>query len=187
MRDTWSVLARWLPAIGLSLGMALGAGCISGAAETPDDSSATAAPPSGQTVKFHVVLGDGPFKGTYDVAAEVCLAGVMKAGSWHATWEDEMSAKNKLTAVIVGFNPKPTFGNGISMMVNFGDEEDKILYEVQKPDLHGRRPGADRHADLQGQGTRRVLQGRHVCRRRPGGDHRRVREGAAGLTAGFRM
>ncbi len=133
MRDTWSVLARWLPAIGLSLGMALGAGCISGAAETPDDSAATAAPPSGQTVKFHVVLGDGPFKGTYDVAAEVCLAGVMKAGSWHATWEDEMSAKDKLTAVIVGFDPKPTFGNGISMMVNFGDEEDKILYEVQKP------------------------------------------------------
>ena len=133
MRDTWSVLARWLPAIALSVGMALGAGCISGAAETPDDSSATAAPPSGQTVKFHVVLGDGPFKGTYDVAADVCLAGVMKAGSWHATWEDEMSAKNKLTAVLVGFDPKPTFGNGISMMVNFGDEEDKILYEVQKP------------------------------------------------------
>ena len=134
MRDTWSVLARWLPAIGLSLGMALGTGCVSGAAETSDVSAATAAPPSGQTVKFHVVLGDGPFKGTYDVAAEVCLAGVMKAGSWHATWEAETSPKDKLTAVIVGFDPKPTFGNGITMMVNFGgDDEDKILYEIQKP------------------------------------------------------
>ena len=130
MRDSWSVLAQWLPAIGLSLGMALGAGCISGAAETPDD---PAAPPSAQTVKFHVVLGDGPFKGAYDVAAEVCLAGIMKAGSWHATWESETAPKDKLTAVIVGFDPKPTFGNGITMMVNFGDEEDKILYEVQKP------------------------------------------------------
>ena len=133
MRDTCSVLKRWLPAIALSLGMALGAGCMSGAAETPDNSAATAARLSGQTAKFHVVLGDGPFKGTYDVAAEVCLAGVMKAGSWHATWEAETAPKDKLTAVIVGFDPKPTFGNGITMMVNFGDEEDKILYEIQKP------------------------------------------------------
>jgi hypothetical protein len=133
MRDTWSALARGLPATGLVLGMALGAGCISGSAESPNEAGAAAARPSGQAVKFRVMLGDGPFNGTYDVAAEVCLAGVMKAGSWHATWEAGTAPTDKLTAVIVGVDPKPTFGNGITMMVNFGDEEDKVLYEIQKP------------------------------------------------------
>ena len=160
--------------------------CVSGAAEATGE--ATAAPAAMGTVKFHVVLGDGPFKGTYDVASDACLAGVMKAGSWHATWEDEMSAKNKLTAVLLGFDPKPTFGNGITMMVNFGAMA-MTKSSTKSRSQPSRSPTAGRHAtlDLQGQGTRRVLQGRHVCRRRPGGDHRRVREGAAGLTAGFRM
>ena len=66
-------------------------GCTSGARRPQTRPPRRLRAATGQTVKFHVVLGDGPFKGTYDVAAEVCLAGVMKAGSWHATWEDEMT------------------------------------------------------------------------------------------------
>ena len=135
MRDTLSVWARWLPAMGLCLAIAIGAGCVSGTAETSGDADATAAPPPGGTVKFHVVLGDGPFKGTYDVASDACLGGVMKTGSWHATWEADTTVKDKITAVLVGIDPKPTFGNGLTTVVTFGDDEDKVLYEVLKPEI----------------------------------------------------
>jgi hypothetical protein len=44
-------------------------------------------PQSAPASKFHVVLADGPFKGTYDVTGEPCMAGFQKKGSWHATWQ----------------------------------------------------------------------------------------------------
>ncbi|MBK5297324.1 MAG: hypothetical protein JJE40_09205 [Vicinamibacteria bacterium] len=135
MRDTLSALARLLSVVGLCLAIATGNGCASGEAETAGDAGPPPNPLSAGTVKFHVVLGDGPFKGTYDVASDACLAGVMKAGSWHATWEAETSAKDKISAVLVGLDPKPTFGNGLTTMVGFGgDGEDKVIYEVQKPE-----------------------------------------------------
>jgi len=86
--------------------------------------------------KFHVVLSGGPHKGTYDVTADACMAGLQKAGSWHATWEAEKDEKGKLTAVLLGIDPKPTFGNGLTLVVNFGDEDSKLMYEVLEPVTH---------------------------------------------------
>ena len=83
--------------------------------------------------KFHVVLSGGPYKGTYDVSADACLAGVQKKGSWHATWETEVDQKGKLSAVLLGFDPKPTFGNGYTASVHFGDPDSQLLYELLTP------------------------------------------------------
>ncbi len=133
--------AQLLSGIGLSLTILAGGGCTSGAAEATGE--ATAASAAG-TVKFHVVLGEGPFKGTYDVASDACLGGVMKAGSWHATWEADDSVKDKLSSVLLGFDPKPTFGNGLITVVGFGgDGEDKVLYEVHEAGIHGRTTGGN--------------------------------------------
>lgn len=85
---------------------------------------------SAGAAKFRVVLGDGPYKGTYDVAADACLAGVQKKGSWHATWETDKAQKGKLSAVLVGFDPKPTFGNGSTASVHFGPTDSQLLYEL---------------------------------------------------------
>lgn len=84
------------------------------------------------TTKFHVTLGAGLFKGTYDVASEFCDAGLHKAGSWNARWEDDRAGKGKLSAVLIGIDPKPMFGSGILAVVEFGGDEHKVLYEVQK-------------------------------------------------------
>lgn len=111
---------------------AVGGACADEDAESQDPSGQTPSATSGNTAKFHVVLGGGPHAGTYDVASEACMAGIQKPGSWHATWESERPAKGKLSAVLVGFDPSPTFGNGVTTVVNFGDEETKLLYEVQK-------------------------------------------------------
>ena len=133
MRVTFSDSAQLLSGIGLSLTILAGGGCTSGAAEVTHEATASSA---AGTVKFHVVLGEGPFKGTYDVASDACLGGVMKAGSWHATWEADDSVKDKLSSVLLGFDPKPTFGNGLTTVVGFGgDGEDKVLYEVMKPEF----------------------------------------------------
>lgn len=130
MRNWLAVSRGWLLAVGLVT--ALGSACASGEADTPDASSQTPSTTSGTSAKFHVVLGGGPHAGTYDVASEACMAGIQKPGSWHATWESERPAKGKLSAVLVGFDPTPTFGNGVTTVVNFGDDETKLLYEVQK-------------------------------------------------------
>jgi hypothetical protein len=68
------------------------------------------------SAKFHVVLRGGPFAGTYDVTADACMAGLQKQGSWHATWEAEIDEKGKLSAVLLGIDPKPTFGNGLTIL-----------------------------------------------------------------------
>jgi hypothetical protein len=83
--------------------------------------------------KFHVVLAGGPFKGTYDVTGEQCMAGLQKKGSWHATWETDKEQKGKLSAVLVGFDPTPTFGNGLTASVHFGPPDSQVLYEILKP------------------------------------------------------
>ena len=83
--------------------------------------------------KFHVVLGAGPFKGTYDVTGEACMAGLQKKGSWNATWETDKEQKGKLSAILVGFDPAPTFGNGLTASVHFGPPDSQILYEILKP------------------------------------------------------
>jgi hypothetical protein len=85
------------------------------------------------SAKFHVVLGGGPFAGTYDVTADACMAGLQKQGSWHATWEAEKVEKGKLSAVLLGIDPKPTFGTGLTMVVSFGDPDSQLMYEVLKP------------------------------------------------------
>jgi hypothetical protein len=85
------------------------------------------------SAKFHVVLHAGPFAGTYDVTADACMAGLQKQGSWHATWEAEIDKKGKLSAVLLGIDPKPTFGNGLTMTVSFGDPDSQLMYEVLKP------------------------------------------------------
>ena len=83
------------------------------------------------TTKFHVTLGAGLHKGTYDVASEFCDAGLHKAGSWNARWEDDRAGKGKLSAILIGIDPKPMFGSGITAIVEFGGDEHKVLYEVQ--------------------------------------------------------
>lgn len=85
-----------------------------------------------RTTKFHVTLGAGPFAGTYDVASEACDAGLHKPGSWNALWEADGGGKGKLTAVMVGIDPKPFYGSGITAVVEFGGDEHKVLYEIQK-------------------------------------------------------
>jgi len=116
MRVTFSDLAHLLSGIGLSVTILAGGGCASGAAEATGE--ATAASAAG-TVKFHVVLGEGPFKGTYDVASDACLGGVMKAGSWHATWEADDSGKDTLSSVLLSSSAAGivTFVAAVSFLV----------------------------------------------------------------------
>jgi hypothetical protein len=83
--------------------------------------------------KFHIVLGAGPYKGTYDVAGDACMAGLQKKGSWHATWETANEQKGKLSAVLIGFDPTPTIGNGYTASVHFGPPDSQLLYEILKP------------------------------------------------------
>jgi len=83
---------------------------------------------------FHVVLGGGPYAGTYDVASESCLAGVMKPGAWNATWSADITLKDKISSVITGIDPKPVVaGAEATATVSFGQEDDQVLYEVLKP------------------------------------------------------
>lgn len=117
---------------------ALAVGCANGSAESSDGGEPGAAPPSAagpaKGAKFHVALAGGPFKGTYDVAAEACMANIQKPGSWHATWESDTATTTGPSAVLVGFDPRPTFGNGLTTVVGFGgDGDDKVLYEVLEP------------------------------------------------------
>jgi hypothetical protein len=88
---------------------------------------------SGGGSKFHVVIGAGPNKGTYDVAGEACMAGLQKKGSWNATWETSNEQKGKLSAVLVGYDPKPTFGSGYTASLHFGPPDTQLLYEILKP------------------------------------------------------
>lgn len=116
----------------------LAVGCANGSAETDDGSDSAAPPPQAaapsKAAKFHVVLAGGPFKGTYDVAADACMANIQKPGSWHATWENDTNTAKGPSSVLVGFDPRPTFGNGLTTVVGFGgDGDDKVLYEVQAP------------------------------------------------------
>jgi len=83
--------------------------------------------------KFHVVLTGGPFKGTYDVTGEPCMSGLQKKGSWHATWETDKEEKGKLAAILVGYDPTPTFGNGLTASVHFGPPDSQVLYEMLTP------------------------------------------------------
>jgi len=83
--------------------------------------------------KFHVVLVGGPYKGTYDVTGEPCMAGLQKKGSWHATWETGKEEKGKLAAVLVGYDPTPTVGNGLTASVHFGPPDSQVMYEILKP------------------------------------------------------
>jgi hypothetical protein len=85
------------------------------------------------SAKFHVVLHGGPFAGTYDLVADACMAGVQKQGSWHAIWEAEKDEKGKVSAVLLGIDPKPTYGNGLTMSVSFGEPDSQLMYEVLTP------------------------------------------------------
>ena len=102
--------------------------------------------------KFHVVLADGPYKGTYDAAGEPCMAGLQKKGSWHATWETDKEQKGKLSAVLVGFDPTPTFGNGLTASVHFGPPDSQVLYEILKPTFSVDDRGATATLTMKGEG-----------------------------------
>lgn len=131
----WKYTRRWAAALTCVLGLAA-SGCGADPTETDDNTEPVAATVSqaAKAAKFHVVLAGGPFKGTYDVAAEACMANIQKSGSWHATWEDETGTTKGPSAVLVGYDPRPTFGNGLTTLVSFGgDGDDKVLYEVQAP------------------------------------------------------
>lgn len=93
------------------------------------DAIGAQAPPS----KFHVVLSGGPFKGIYDVTGEPCMADLQKKGSWNATWETAKEEKGKMSAILAGFDPKPTFGNGRTASVHFGPPDSQLLYEIVTP------------------------------------------------------
>ena len=118
----WNTRLLWRAAGACAVGLVVG--CSSGSAETGEAAKAA---------KFHVVLSGGPFKGTYDVAAEACMANIQKPGSWHATWEDETFPEKGLSAVLVGFDPKPMFGKGLTTAVTFGRESTQVMYEVLEP------------------------------------------------------
>ena len=102
--------------------------------------------------KFHVVLGAGPFKGTYDVTGEACMAGLQKKGSWHATWETDKEQKGKISAVLVGFDPTPTFGNGLTASVHFGPPDSQVLFEILKPTWTVDDRGATATLSMKGEG-----------------------------------
>jgi len=123
---------RLVMTVGLMLSAA--GGCSSGDAETERGTPEAAAGSAPGAAKFHVVLGAGPFAGTYDVVSDVCLSGVMKKGTWNATWSAEITEKDKISGVITGIDPNPTVaGTEATTMVSFGEDEDKVLYEVLKP------------------------------------------------------
>lgn len=126
----------WAAAAACAVGLAVG--CANGSADAGDGSEAAAAPPqaagSAKAAKFHVVLAGGPFTGTYDVAADECMANIQRPGSWHATWEADTATTKGPSSVLVGFDPRPTFGNGLTTVVGFGGDGDgKVLYEVLEP------------------------------------------------------
>jgi hypothetical protein len=91
-----------------------------------------AAGAQGRSTKFHVTLPGGPFPGTYDVASDNCDAGLHKPGSWNVLWEDDFAGKGKLSSIMVGIDPKPFFGSGITAVVEFGGDSHKVLYEIQE-------------------------------------------------------
>lgn len=132
----WKNTRRWAAAGACAVGLAVGS-CAAGSAETDDDSGPAAAPVAAslaaKAAKFRVVLNGGPFKGTYDVAADACMANIQRPGSWHATWEDETFPAEALSAVLVGYDPKPTFGKGLTMAVTFGRDDTQVMYEVLEP------------------------------------------------------
>lgn len=101
--------------------------------------------------KFHVVLAGGPYRGTYDVAGEPCMAGLQKKGSWHATWETDKEQKGKLAAVLVGFDPTPTVGNGLTASVHFGPPDSQVLYEILKPTFNVDDRGATATLSMKGE------------------------------------
>jgi len=114
--------------------LSTGSGCTSGEGETAGGTPQAAAGSAAGSAKFHIVLGGGPYAGTYDVASETCLSGIQKAGAWNATWSADMTVKDKISGVITGIDPNPTIaGAGATAMVAFGESEDQVLYEVLKP------------------------------------------------------
>ena len=123
-------------ALVMMMGLILSAGssCAGSDTETARGTPQAAAGSAAGSTKFHVVLGAGPFAGTYDVASDACLSGVQKPGAWNATWSADITVKDKISGVITGIDPKPVIaGAEASAMVSFGEDEDQVLYEVLKP------------------------------------------------------
>jgi hypothetical protein len=111
----------------------------------------TFVPQAAPASKFHVVLAGGPFKGTYDVTGEPCMAGLQKKGSWHATWETTKDETGKLSAVLVGFDPSPTFGNGLTASAHFGPPNSQVIYEILKPAFNVDDRGATATLTMKGE------------------------------------
>ena len=80
------------------------------------------------------------------------MAGLQKKGSWHATWETDKEQKGKISAVLVGFDPTPTFGNGLTASVHFGPPDSQILYEILKPTWSVDDRGATATLTMKGEG-----------------------------------
>ena len=80
------------------------------------------------------------------------MAGLQKKGSWHATWETDKEQKGKLSAVLIGFDPTPTFGNGLTASVHFGPPDSQVLYEILKPTFNVDDRGATATLTMKGDG-----------------------------------
>jgi len=131
MRRPMSLPSRYLSGLIVALAVLMVAACSSGDAASADSGPAAR---SSSNVKMHVVLGAGPFKGTYDVATDLCLANALGPGSWNATWEADHSLKDKITGVLVTNHPTSRIVSArTTAVVGFGgDGDDKILYEVMQ-------------------------------------------------------
>ena len=120
------------------------------------------------------MLAAGPYKGTYDVTGEPCMAGLQKKGSWHATWETGKEEKGKLAAVLVGYDPTPTVGNGLTASVHFGPPDSQVMYEILKPAFNvddSAPPTLTMKGDARATSTRTGLRRTAAAR-----DHRHVRQ-----------
>jgi hypothetical protein len=114
--------------------LSAGNGCAGSDTETAGATLQAAAGSAAGSSKFHVVLGGGPYAGTYDVVSDACLSGVQKPGAWNATWTADITVKDKISGVITGIDPKPVIaGAGTTAMVSFGEDDEQVLYEVLKP------------------------------------------------------
>ncbi len=120
---------RWSALTGLMAVGLMAAGCASQEAAAIDMSAAGQKP---STVKFHIEIGGGPFKGTYDVMSDACLANALGPNSWNATFDAEETIKGKPNAVMVTSHPTSRVADAKTMgAVFFGDDDEKVVYEIK--------------------------------------------------------
>jgi hypothetical protein len=105
------------------------------AACASEDAAAIGQAPADQapsTVKFHVEIGGGPFKGTYDLVSDACLANALGPNSWNATFDAYETVKGRPDAVMVTSHPTSRVADAKTMgAVFFGGDAAKVVYEMK--------------------------------------------------------